>query len=78
MLFQEYSEYVSVKDSEALLLNLGSNFRQKRSMENLSGGTKSRDSSPLQSVKQDSELDNVDKDQYYQKVGDIFESNIYL
>ena len=34
------------------------------------GGVKSRDSSPVQSVKQDSELDNVDKDQYYQKVGE--------
>ena len=71
MLFQEYSEYVSAKDSEALLLNLGSNFRQKH----LSGTTKSRDTSP---ANLDSELDNVDKDQYYQKVGDIFESNIYL
>ena len=70
MQFQEYSEYVSVKDSEALPFNLGSSFRQKRSIENLSGGVKSRDSSPVQSVKQDSELDNVDKDQYYQKVGE--------
>ena len=58
-----------MKNNEALPFNLGSNFRQKRSMENLSGGGKSRDPSPVQSVKQDSELDNVDKDQYYQKVG---------
>ena len=58
-----------MKDSEALLFNLGSNSRQKPSMENLSAGVKSRDSSPVQSVKQNSELDNVDKDQYYQKVG---------
>ena len=40
-------------------------------MENLSGCVKSRDASPVQSVKQDSELDNVHKDHYYQKVGNI-------
>ena len=40
-------------------------------MENLSGCVKSRDGSPVQSVKQDSELDNVHKDHYYQKVGNI-------